>query len=115
MPWAKDECTMGKDNRAGGEAGGQADGAAPVTLDRRLDLTAAGPLRARFLALRGKAVRVDAGEVALLGGLCLQILLAAAAAWRDDGRPLRIAPRSAAFDAALASFALPLSALEGDA
>ncbi|WP_284163081.1 STAS domain-containing protein [Frigidibacter sp. SD6-1] len=96
------------------DADGGADGAAPVMLDRRLDLTAAAPLRARLLALRGQPVRVDASEVALLGGLCLQVLLAAAAAWRGDVRPFRIAPRSAAFDAALASFALPLSALEGD-
>ncbi|MCY1125367.1 STAS domain-containing protein [Frigidibacter sp. RF13] len=101
---------MGKDKQADREA----DGAAPVTLDRRLDLTVAGRLRTRFLALRGRPVQVDASEVALLGGLCLQVLLAAAATWRSDGRAFRIAPRSAAFDAALSSFAFPLSALEGD-
>jgi chemotaxis protein CheX len=69
-----------------------------------LDLTAAGPLAADLLGLRGAAMTLDASQVKRLGGLCLQVLLAAQAAWDADGQTFRVAARSPAFDEALALF-----------
>ncbi len=51
-------------------------------------MKAAAALQQQFLARRGTAVRVDASRVERLGGLCLQVLLAAAAAWAADRQPL---------------------------
>jgi chemotaxis protein CheX len=55
-----------------------------VELAPILDLKAAAPLAAEFLALRGKPVDVDASRVERLGGQCLQVLLSAAKTWRID-------------------------------
>ena len=44
-----------------------------------LDLKAAGPLRGALLERRGHPLELDAADVQRLGGLCLQVLLAAAA------------------------------------
>jgi len=85
---------------------------AQLTLDRRLDLAAAGALRLAFLDRRGQPVSVDAGGVAHLGALALQVLMAAAAHWRQAGIALTFAARSAAFDAALSTFAVPIVELE---
>lgn len=83
-----------------------------LKLPRRIDLTAVAGLRAEFLACAGQPLRVDAADVGHLGGLGLQVLLAAAAHWRQTGQLLVIEPRSAAFDAALAAFGLAPSALD---
>lgn len=83
-----------------------------LTLQRRIDLTAASALRSEFLARSGQPLRVDAAGVGHLGGLGLQVLLAAAQHWRQSGQTLVIEPRSAAFDAAIATFGLSPSALE---
>lgn len=80
---------------------------ATLVLDERLDLTAAAPLAAAIRALRDGPVRLDAGAVSHLGGLCLQILLAAAADWRARGFGWSVAPRSRAFEQALAIFGVP--------
>ncbi len=78
--------------------------AGTVVLPARLDLTAAAGLAA---ILRGSpADAIDASGVTHLGGLCLQLLLAAARAARDRGRDLLVAPRSPAFEAALADFGI---------
>ena len=69
-----------------------------------LDLNAAAPLRLSLLEQRGQAVTLDAGSVQRVGGLCLQVLLSSARTWGDDGHTFEIAPRSAAFDEALALF-----------
>lgn len=53
-----------------------------------LDLRAAGPLHQEILARRGESIRIDASAVRRLGGLCLQVLLCAVAAWREDGQRL---------------------------
>jgi chemotaxis protein CheX len=78
--------------------------ASPLHLDAVLDLKAAGPLKAALLERRGEALQVDASQVQRLGGLCLQLLLAARRSWADDGQPLSITPRSQAFDDALGQF-----------
>jgi chemotaxis protein CheX len=75
-----------------------------LTLDAILDLKAAGPLKAALLERRGTPLSLDASGVQRLGGLCLQVLLAAERAWASDGQRLEIAPRSAAFDEALTLF-----------
>lgn len=67
-----------------------------------LDLKAAAQLQQDFLARRGSALRVDASKVERVGGLCLQILLAARAAWSAEGQDLAFETMSAEFQAGLA-------------
>ncbi len=69
-----------------------------------LDLKAASPLRGSLLERRGHHLELDAADVQRLGGLCLQVLLAAAATWRADGLTMRVGPRSEAFVEALRLF-----------
>ena len=78
------------------------DNAAPsdtpsVVLDSTLDLKAAGPLMREILAARGQGLVVDASEVRRLGGQCLQVLLAARAAWASDGHAFELRDPSPAF------------------
>ena len=80
------------------------DGIESFALAPVLDLKAAAPLKAALLERRGHPLELDAHDVQRLGGLCLQVLLAAAAAWRADGVPLRVGPRSEAFLDALRLF-----------
>ncbi len=87
---------------------------APVPLAPRLDLPAARPLSEAIRARAGQPLDLDAGDVVHLGGLCLQVLLAAAASWRAAGQQLHIRPRSQAFEEALATFGLAPSALESE-
>ncbi|MDG2528885.1 chemotaxis protein CheX [Caulobacter zeae] len=68
-----------------------------LSLPETLDLKASGPLKAAFLERRGDAVEVDAGNVRRLGGLCLQVLLAAKTAWAADGKSFSIRAPSEAF------------------
>lgn len=75
-----------------------------LVLDPVLDMKASGPLKAALIERRGRPVEVDASDVQRLGGLCLQVLLAAGRTWADDGCAFAITPRSAAFDEALAQF-----------
>lgn len=83
-------------------------------LSPRLDLASAQDLAAALRARAGVDLVIDAGGVTHLGALGLQILASAALSWRASGQSLRIAPRSEPFDAALASFGLPLSVLESE-
>jgi chemotaxis protein CheX len=70
-----------------------------------LDLKAAQPLKVALAEHRGGALQLDASAVERLGGLCLQVLIAARRAWSEDGHDITIEPRSAAFTAAAALFA----------
>lgn len=72
-----------------------------------LDVTAAAPLREQLLALRGGAAVLDASNVERLGGLCLQVLMAARKAWTADGFTLRLAEPSDALIEQLAAFGAP--------
>jgi chemotaxis protein CheX len=76
-----------------------------LCLDPVLDLKAAHPLKAALNEHRGASVQLDASHVERLGGLCLQVLVAARRAWSEEGHDLTIEPRSAAFSAAAALFA----------
>jgi chemotaxis protein CheX len=84
-----------------GEAG---DLETTLRLDAVLDLRAAAPLRDALIEARGAPLCVDASRVEMLGGLCLQVLLAARHAWMRDGASFTITPRSAGFDAAITAF-----------
>jgi chemotaxis protein CheX len=68
-----------------------------LALPETLDLKAAGPLKSAFLERRGDSVEIEASQVRRLGGLCLQILLAARKAWSDDGKVFSITGPSEAF------------------
>jgi chemotaxis protein CheX len=70
---------------------------AAIALPETLDLKAAGPLKAAFMERRGEAIEVDATEVRRLGGLCLQILLAAKQGWATDGQAFAVTKPSDAF------------------
>lgn len=71
--------------------------AAAIALPETLDLKAAAPLKAAFLERRGAAIIVEADQVRRLGGLCLQVLLAARKAWDRDGQSFSIKGPSEAF------------------
>jgi chemotaxis protein CheX len=66
-----------------------------------LDLIAAPGLLEAFTSRRGTALTVDAGGVQRLGAQCLQVLLAARAAWAADGQPLMWESLSEEFSASL--------------
>lgn len=63
---------------------------AALTLPQVLDLSAALPLRALLIAHRGADLDLDAAGVERLGGLCLQVLLAARRTWEADRMTLRL-------------------------
>lgn len=62
-----------------------------------LDLGAAAPLRLQLLERRGQALELDCADVERVGGLCLQVLIAARAQWRTDGVGFQIVSASSAF------------------
>lgn len=78
-----------------------------LRLDPVLDIKAAEPLKAAFLAVRGQPVAIDASPVERLGGLCLQVLISARKTWEADGQPLRLADASTAFIEQLVAFGDP--------
>ncbi len=67
-----------------------------------LDLTAAAPLAAEFMAHRGTPLMVDGSGVERLGAQCLQVLLAARNAWVADGHAFSIETPSEALAETLA-------------
>ncbi|MCL7464044.1 STAS domain-containing protein [Phaeovulum sp. NW3] len=85
-----------------------------LALASRLDLSAVQPLATALRERSGADLVIDASDVSHLGALGLQVLGAAAISWRAAGHRLQIAPRSDAFDAALQTFGIPLSALESE-
>lgn len=68
-----------------------------MRLPQILDLGAAAPLLSDIVAARGGAIELDASGVERIGGLCLQVLLAARAQWSADGLEFAITNPSAAF------------------
>ena len=61
-----------------------------ITLPAILDLKAAGSLKAEIQLHAGSALDLDTSKVERVGGLCLQVLLAAAETWRAAGLPFRL-------------------------
>jgi len=70
-----------------------------LELPEVLDLKAAASLHAQIMGLRGAPLTIDASKVQRLGGLCLQVLLAAETAWKTDDQTLSLAQPSPEFDA----------------
>lgn len=68
-----------------------------MQLASNLDLAAAKPLWTELVATRAQPIEIDASNVERLGGLCLQVLLAARRAWQADGVAFVIANPSQAF------------------
>ncbi len=76
---------------------------APLALPAHLDLVAAAPLRSEILARRGQPLDLDGSAVQRLGGLCLQVLLSARAAWTADNQPFRLLAPSQALSEAIST------------
>ena len=62
-----------------------------------IDAGSAGEVREALLKLRGANLKLDASDVRRIGGLGLQILLAAGRQWRTDGAKFAIVKPSEAF------------------
>ncbi len=62
-----------------------------------LDLSAAAPLATAFNGARGQPIEIDASAVERVGGVCLQVLIAAQNAWTSDGVPFALVNPSEAF------------------
>lgn len=77
---------------------------AQMTLPETMDLKAAAGLKASILAQRGSPLELDASGVRRLGGLCLQVLLAAASTWRTDGQSFSLTTPSESFAEAIRLF-----------
>lgn len=71
-----------------------------LCLPERLDLVAARPLARDIAAIEGD-IALDASAVRFLGGLCLQILLAAHQQAKANGRGFSVVNPSAEYDEAL--------------
>ena len=82
---------------------------ATLTLPAILDLRAVTQLKADIQAHSGAALDLEASSVERLGGLCLQVLIAAEAQWRSLGHAFRLANPSPAIlnDLRLMNAALP--------
>ncbi|MBO0664335.1 STAS domain-containing protein [Jiella sp. MQZ9-1] len=70
-------------------------------LPQVLDLKAATPLTEKLMALRGQDLVIDASKVERLGTQCVQILISAAATWKDEMAAFTIAEPSDAFTSGL--------------
>ena len=68
----------------------------PLVLADALDMRAAGPLLEEVRRRRGSPLRLDGSQVERLGGQCLQVILAAQAAWAADGHGFGICNPSTA-------------------
>ena len=82
-----------------------------LELPEILDLRAAAPLTAEFLAHRGRPLGVDASRVVRVGGLCLQVLLSAAITWKIDKKPFEFVNPSTEFSTGLALLGISLADL----
>jgi chemotaxis protein CheX len=80
---------------------------AVLELSEVLDLKAAAPLHQALMAMRGAPMVLDASKVQRLGGLCLQLLMAAQTAWRTDDQDLCLAQPSPEFESSWTLFAAP--------
>ncbi|HEX4767585.1 MAG TPA: STAS domain-containing protein [Lichenihabitans sp.] len=85
-----------------------------LALDEILDITAAGDLARKLLALRGLPIAIDASGVRHVGAQCSQVLLSAARTWEADAQTFRLLDPSAEFTEGLRLLGLA-SALTHDA
>lgn len=79
-----------------------------LKLPQTVDIGVLDPLRENILAYRDTPVRIDASKVERIGSLGLQLLMSAAATWRQSNVSLRIDdPSDALVSAARTAGALP--------
>ena len=71
--------------------------AAILILPGVLDLRTAAPLKAELQAHAAAPLDLDAAHVERVGGICTQLLIAAAAAWRGADLSFRVLNASVAF------------------
>ena len=74
-------------------------GLSRLRLPAALDARAVDALAGDLLALRGQPIGLDASGVERVGGLGLQVLLAARLTWRSDGLAFAVIDPSEAFRA----------------
>lgn len=72
-----------------------------VALDQTLGYSATSVLTEELRQFRHSAITIDAADVRHLGATCLQVLLAAAKAWRKDGLAFEIINCSPGFNEGL--------------
>lgn len=72
-------------------------GSAAISPPGSLTAGAVAELRGALEAARGKDAAIDLSGVETIGGLCLELVLAAQATWRAEGRTLSLEAPSAAF------------------
>ena len=82
-----------------------------LILKQRLDSAAAASLRDALAASGAEDIALDASEVEVLGGLCLELLMCASQVARATGQAFAIANPSEAFADNLARFGLTPDAL----
>lgn len=70
---------------------------AALILPAILDLRAAAPLHAELQTRAGAPLALDAANVERIGGLCLQVLIAAAAAWGAAGHAFEVVHATQSF------------------
>ena len=86
--------------------------ASALALPAVLDIQSAEALRTQLLGARGQSLTIDGSAVERLGGLCLQVLLAARQTWAADGHDLVVAAASEAFTDQWNAFGAPEMATE---
>lgn len=69
---------------------------AHIRLTPVLNSAAAAGLADDLLAVRGRPVQIDAGDVTQIGGLCLQVLISANKTWTSDNVAYALTPVSQA-------------------
>lgn len=59
-------------------------------LERKLDTTAARALASALLSHRGQPLEIDGSAVETIGGLAVEVLIAAGLQWQADGQPVSL-------------------------
>ena len=77
-----------------------------IKLDERLDSSAAEALLSDISGVQGADLVLDASAVAVLGGLCLEVLMCAKQVWQEAGKSLSIDKASEDFSEHLQRFGL---------
>ncbi|MEO1490641.1 MAG: STAS domain-containing protein [Pseudomonadota bacterium] len=73
-----------------------------------VDMSSAKMIAADLCEKRGAPLTIDASDVTRIGGLGLQVLIAAKASWDADGVPLTFANGSEAFQRDIALLGAPI-------
>lgn len=85
-----------------------------VRLPASMDIGAARKLWGEIASHRGSSLSLSGECVERIGGLCLQVLLAARASWEAEGTSLTIVTPSAALEAALSLLGASFLLTAGD-